>query len=401
MTKYQALASVAILTVFTTGCETEKPVEKAIPAVRTVSAETAAAPSDIRYSGVVEPDTQVDLAFRVAGYVDQIGGLRDASGRFRELQEGDFVGAGTTLARLRPSEYQTRVNYASAVRADAAASLQALEAQLEEAEASLTQVSRDFERASNLFHEKALTKADFDAAEARRNTTQAKRSAILAQIAAQKARIEGAGAQQREASISLADTAITAPFPGVIVSKRIARGSLVGAGTPAFVIADTRIAKVSFGVPDMALKNIHPGDALTVIAEAIPGREFQGRVGAIAPAADPASRVFAIDVDIPNSGQALKVGMVATVILSGPRDAAPLPAIPLTAVVKAKQSESGYGVYTVENRQGVDHVRLQPVALGAVRGNAVLITSGLQTGQKIVATAGLQLKDGERVTLIP
>lgn len=385
---------ICLAALLSAACQKHQTAERKPVAVKTVAAELTATSNEVRYSGIVEPDTQVDLAFRVAGYVERIGVVRDATGRSRELEEGDFVAAGTVLARLRPAEYQTRVNYAQAVAADAAASLNALEAQLSEAEAALVQATRDFDRARSLFAEKALTKVDFDAAEARHNTSAARRDATAAQITAQKARIEGAGAQHKEASISLGDTAITAPFPAVVIAKKIARGSLVGAGTPAFVIADTRIAKVSFGVPDLALASFKPGDTLTVTAEAVPDREFRGRVASIAPAADPATRVFSVDIAIPNAGQLLKVGMVSSVVVAGVKDATPSPSIPLAAVVKAP---NGYGVYTIEN----ERVRLQPVSLGPVRGNAVMITAGIQPGQLVVSAAGLQLAEGERVQQIP
>ena len=382
-------------------CQKQETAEPQPTAVRTVAAELATASNDIRYSGVVAPDTQVDLAFRVAGYVEQIGQARDGAGRMRELQEGDSVVAGTMLARLRTTEYQTRLNYSQAVAADATASLAALQAQLSEAEASLAQATKDFERASTLFAEKAMTKADFDAVEARRNSTAARRESVAAQITAQRARIEGASAQQKDASISLGDTTLAAPFPGVVIAKRIALGSLAGAGTPAFTIADTRVAKVSFGVPDVALKGFKPGDMLAVHAEALPDRDFRGRVTTISASADPASRAFAVEVSIPNEAQLLKVGMVATVIVAGARDAKPLPAIPLAAVVKSSAAQGGYGVYAIETRDGSDRVRLLPVSLGPVRGNAVVIAAGLSPGQRIVASGGLQLADGERVKQIP
>lgn len=381
-----------------TACHKQTAPEPQITAVRTVAAELAAPSNEVRYSATIAPDTQAELAFRVGGLIDHIATTRDVTGHVRELQEGDFVGAGTVLARLRPTEYQTRVQYAQAVSADAAASLAALHAQLNEAEASLAQATSDFERARTLFAEKALTRADFDAAEARRNTSVARRDAMAAQITAQQARIEGAAAQQKDASVTLGDTTLRAPFPGVIVSKRVARGSLAGAGTPAFVIADTRIARVTFGVPDLALSGFKPGDALPVLLEALPDREFQGRVTEIAPAADQASRVFTVELAVPNTAQLLKVGMVASVVVNGSNRAEPMPSIPLAAVVRAP---SGYGVYTIENRNGADHVALKPVSLGKVNGNAVLITSGLMAGQRVVATAGLQLADGERVKQIP
>jgi RND family efflux transporter MFP subunit len=391
----RTVISICCIAACFSACRKPQAVERQPTAVRTIAVEPAASPNDVRYSGIVAPDTQVDLAFRVAGYVDHIGMVRDGIGRLRELQEGDLIPAGAPLARLRSTEYQTRVTYAQAVSADAAASLSALNAQLSEAEASEVQAERDFERASSLLADQAMTRADFDAVEARRKAASARRDAIAAQIMAQKARIDGAAAQHREAGVSLGDTTLVAPFPGVLIAKRIARGSLVGAGTPAFVLADARVAKVSFGVPDLALAHFKPGDALTVTAEALPDREFHGRVTSIAASADPASRVFAVEVSIPNSDQALKIGMVATVILAGVQDPSPQPSVPLAAVVR---SPGGYGVYTVDRG---DRVRLQPVTLGPVRGNAVMITAGLHLGQRVVATGGLQLADGEAVKQIP
>jgi multidrug efflux system membrane fusion protein len=95
------------------------------------------------------------------------------------------------------------------------------------------------------------------------------------------------------------------------------------------------------------------------------------------------------------------MGMVATVVVGGVRDVAPQPTIPLAAVVKSDSPKGGYGVYAIDHREGTDHVRLQPVSLGPVRGNAVVITAGLNPGQRVVATGGLQLADGERVKQIP
>jgi RND family efflux transporter MFP subunit len=343
----------------------------------------------------------VDLAFRVGGYVEQIGTGRDGAGRLRELEEGDVVEAGAVLARLRRTEYQSRESYSRAVAADANATLGALQAQLSEAAASLQQATRDYERATSLLAERAMTQADFDAVEARRDSAAARRENVLAQITAQKARIAGAESQHQDSALSLSDTAITAPFPGVVIAKKIARGSLVTAGAPAFVIADTRVAKVTFGVPDLSLGRFRMGDTLPVTAEAVPNREFYGRISSIGGAADPASRLFAVEISIPNAARTLRVGMVTTVVAPGVSDPSPRPSIPLSAVVKSQVAPGGYGVYAVDGRDGDERVRLVPVSLGPVRGNEVVITAGLNPGQRVVAAGGLQLADGERVKQIP
>lgn len=384
------MATIGLAAAVHSGCQKQAPVAARQPvAVRTVAAEPVPDSGEIRYSGIVAPDTQVDLAFRIPGYVEWIG---TAGGR--DLQEGDLVAAGTILARLRSTEYQTKVSYAESVAAGASASLKAVEAQAREADAGLTQAERDFERAKALFAEKALTRADFDAAEARKNAAVARRAAAAEEIAAQRARIDGAGSQQKEASITLNDTQLAAPFPGVILAKRATRGSLVSAGAPVFVLADTRTAKVAFGVPDLALRSFRPGGMLSVFAEAIPDHQFRGRISSIAPAADPANRVFAVEVSIPNPARLLKIGMVATVVTAAHDQPSKAPSVPLAAVVR---SGNGFGVFVVEK----DRARLRPVTIGEVRGNAAAVTSGLNAGDRVIATGGLQLNDGDEVRQIP
>jgi len=53
--------------------------------------------------------------------------------------------------------------------------------------------------------------------------------------------------------------------------------------------------KAIFGVPDMVVQTLRLGDPIAVAAEAVPGVAFDGRVTALAPSADPTSRVFEVE----------------------------------------------------------------------------------------------------------
>lgn len=389
--------------VLSTGCQRERKViaaTRVAVAVRTVSAVPAAQSETQRYSGTVEPDAQVDLYFRVSGYVDQIATLPDLTGRAREIREGDIVAAGTVLARLRSSEYQTKLRYADAVSADSLATLAALNAQLHESEASLRQAELDFSRAETLFNEKAMTKVDFDAAEARRDGLKAKKQSVEGQIASQQARIRGAAEQKQDAAIAVDDTALRAPFPAVVVAKKIARGSLAGAGMPAFVLADLRTVRVRFGAPDLALSKLKTATPVSIRVEACPGRDFAARIGSVSASADTASRLFDVEAITPNPHHDLKAGMVATVIVGDQQQTAPLPSIPIAAVLRGNDSGT-FAVYKIESLATGHCVRKQSITLGKVEGNSVLISAGLKVGDRVVSQAGLQLADGEPVELIP
>ena len=85
-------------------------------------------------------------------------------------------------------------------------------------------------------------------------------------------------------------------------------------GAPAFVIADTRVVKVVFGVPDTMIQRIRLGDLQRISTLTFPG-EIPGRVTSISPSADPKSRVFSVEVSIANADNRLKPGMIATLAL--------------------------------------------------------------------------------------
>src|SRR6267142_7230216 len=76
------------------------------------------------YSASIAPYSQVDLAFKSGGYVESILQVPGVDGRMRNIQEGDWVGRGTVLARVRESDYIASANAAKAQLAQAQAALE-------------------------------------------------------------------------------------------------------------------------------------------------------------------------------------------------------------------------------------------------------------------------------------
>ena len=189
---------------------------------------------EARYSATIKADESVDVAFRVSGVVDAITQVRGADGRLRSIQDGDPVRRGAVLARLRQTEHRDQVT---------------------EADADLRQATADYERASQLFENRSISKAEYDAAYARYTASQARRS---------------------QANISLGDATLRAPLDGVVLRRTAEVGSLAGPAAPAFTIADTRVVKVVFGVPDVVVARLELGETLPIQAEALPRRRVEG-----------------------------------------------------------------------------------------------------------------------------
>jgi RND family efflux transporter MFP subunit len=274
--------------------------------------------------------------------------------------------------------------------------LDASQAEFDRAKADQTKADLDFERAEALYAAKAMTRPDYDAAVEQHASATANVEAAVRQIEARRGQVAAALAQTVSARISLGDTNLIAPMPGVIVEKNVEPGSLVAAGTSAFTLDDTRVVKVNFGVPDSMLANLKLGAAVPVQLEALPGRTLTGRITEIAASANRDSRVFNIEVTLPNRDHSLKVGMIAGMRIdqANPQN---VPVVPLTALMTAESGSNNYSVFTVKELDGKQFAQLKSVRIGQTFGQLVAIDEGIMPGERIIVTRTNQLSDGSPI----
>jgi RND family efflux transporter MFP subunit len=351
----------ALMLLFAFGCGQKPPFEKPPIPIKVEAVQSAIPETGLRYSASLVPREQVEIAFKVGGYVQDILQLEGTDMALRDVQKGDQVTRGQVLAGLRDTDYHAKLNHAKSA--------------LEEARASLNQAMREFERADRLFQEGALAKSEHDKAREKLEVT--------------RARVSGGESQVQEAEIQLQDTLIKAPLDAVVVARFVERGTLVAPGTKAF------------GVPDYLLTLVKPGDVITLNVEALQNREFRGIVTAVSPSADPRSRVFEVEVTIANPDGNLKDGMIATVQLSSGVLSEAGPVVPLNAVVRPPGDSQGYMVYVVESREGKQVAHGRRVEIGKVFGNKVAIAKGLNLGEPIITKGATIVFDGAVVTIIP
>ena len=398
-------------------------------AVKVKTVETNSISRGVRYSANIEPAKQVDLAFKVSGYLDRILQVRGVDGRMRDVQAGDVVSKGTVLARVRQSEYAVKVSQSQSQVAEAKSSLEsshaqyaesqsaiaASKSQLAEADAAFAKAKLDFERAKNLFASQSMNKADYDAAKLQYESAEAKHAAARSQVAmyeakehAAKAQIEtlrakvgGAEAAVASAVIPLQDTALRAPMDGIVLQRNVESGVLISPGQAGFVLADLSTVKAVFGVPDLILGKLKLGGTLTVTTESLPGAEFQGQITRIAPAADAKSRVFEIEVSIANPRRALKAGMIASLEVAADKAQEAVTVVPVSAIVRAANGAEQYAVFVVEETGGKTIARSRPVKLGEAFGNTIAVLEGVNIGERVITTGATLTKDGQAVQVIP
>ena len=406
-----------------------KQVEKPGMPVKVAEVELHAANSGARYSATIIPRTQVELAFKVDGYVDALQKVRGVDGKMRDLQEGDRIAAGAVLARVRQSEYQAKFKEAESQASEAKSAIDASKAQyqeallgtesskaqLAEAEAAYEKANLDFGRAQSLFASQSLTKANYDSAKAQLEEASAKVAAARSQVGMVRARANsaksqieviearsrGAQAVVHQKLIPLQDTALKAPLNGLVLQKSVEKGTLVSPGKTGFVVADTSSVKAAFGVPDIAVPEIKLGSQLSVETETMPGTEFQGQITSVFPAADAKSRTFSVEVTIPNPKYLLRPGMIVSLRVGSTGAVQAQPVVPLNAVVKSKADPNGYAVFVVIEQGGRQIARARDVKLGETYGNTIAVTDGVKEGDRVITTGVTLVRDGDPVKVIP
>lgn len=395
MKGYLTLLAAALLT----ACHHEEAapaVKPALTPVKVQRIDTQTVSEQTEYTANIAPETQVNAAFRVGGYVDH---LMQVAGR--DIQEGDGVAKGAVLATLRAADFATKVNQAKAQQAQAQASLVMAKSQMAEAKAGLDDAQANFTRAKNLFATQSLTRTEHDAAQARALGAQAKFEAAQGQVQAVEAQIQGAAQVVRDAELAQEDSSLKAPIAGVVLKKTIEAGALAAPGAPAFVIANTATVKAVFGIPDNVVSTLRSGQVLAVETEAVPGATFRGRISNISPSADLKSRVFDVDVAIPNPAGRLKAGMIATVRIQGSGGEQQFLVVPLNAVVRSKKNPDQYAVYTVDGEGEKATARLREVQIGKTLNNGVAVLGGISEGARVITAGSAMVSDGEQVQVVP
>lgn len=319
-----------------------------------VEARLGSVASGVVLTGSLEPAERVSVAAQVAGTAGSVN-----------VDRGSRVSAGQVLTTIE----------AAGVRSQAAGAAANVEAAKANAEVALRQ--RDASRA--LFQQGAISELEFRRAEAA--------------LQAANAQVALAEAQSAGASEQAVRTRVTAPIAGVISDRNVEPGEAVSVGDILFEVVDSRTLELSGRIPVELAQVVSVGQPVSFSIDAYPGRTFEGRVARKDPVADAQTRQVGVYVQLPNRDGNVIAGQFARGQVVGDTQE-DVVVIPTTAVRGAGEAAA---VLIVENGLVVR----RPVQLGTrddVQG-VVVITSGVQPGDQVLATPGGTVPEGSRVTV--
>jgi membrane fusion protein, multidrug efflux system len=151
---------------------------------------------------------------------------------------------------------------------------------------------------------------------------------------------------------------------------------------------------VDFYIPQQKISSVGVNHDLIVLLDDANVGSLPGKVTAIAPEVDRASRNLWMRGTLANPEGILKPGMFVQVEVMEPKVKEVI-AIPATAVIYAPYGNS---VFIVEEEEGKLVARQRIVRLGETRGDFVEVVSGLDGGETLVTTGAFKLRNGSFVT---
>lgn len=186
---------------------------------------------------------------------------------------------------------------------------------------------------------------------------------------------------------------IRSPISGFVNEKYMNRGEMSSPGSPIINVIDISSVKISAGIPEHNIESIKMGQQVKVTIDILPGVEFTGKINYIAPSLSATNRTLEIEVIITNRDKILKPEMSANVEVT---QATTNNAIVLPQDFIVDFGENNKYVFVLEG----DIVKKRMISIGGREGNNVLISSGLNPGEKLVYEGFQQLADNDKVQVI-
>ena len=342
--------------------------------VKTIVVAAADRPLVRSFPGIVQASKMADLGFQVSGVLVSL-----------PFREGERVSKRKVIAQPRNDEFQARVHTMQA-------SLEQARAGLRAAESRLTNSKTESERFGRLVESTAVSRSDYDSAQAAYRAAQE-------DYTAQQAAIRGIEGQLAEAKLLLGDSSLRAPYDGVVAQRLAEVGQNIFPNNPVIRFQNVNDIDIVVDVPEGFVGSGLRASAIEKsVAElsTVPSRQFPVRIKEIAQIADPRTQVFQVRFSMKApAGVTALPGMTANVTITtqGNRELENRPVVAISAVSKLSTGEQV--VWLLGADQTVHH---RTVTLGAPTADQIEILSGLQSGDRIVVAGTTFLHEGMKVS---
>ncbi|MDH3415699.1 MAG: efflux RND transporter periplasmic adaptor subunit [Gammaproteobacteria bacterium] len=293
------------------------------------------------YSGTapIEALAEADVIAKVAGEVREIN-----------VEEGDIVKQGQVLAKLDGDRLRLELN---------------------QSEANLRKLQRDYERNVELKDKSLISSGDFDKI---------------------KYDLEALEASFNLAKLELDYTQIRAPIDGVVSERFVRLGNTLAVNEPVFRITSFDPLVAYLHVPEREYRHIAEGQPVGIDIDALRGLRVIASVTRVSPIVDPETGTFKITIEISDDQRRIKPGMFGRISIVYDQHVNVLQ-IPRSAIL---EEDGETTVFVVEDDKAIRKV----VQTAYSNAGMMEITSGLSDDDRVITKGQIGLKDDALVTII-
>lgn len=281
-----------------------------------------------------------------------------------KAQVGDWLAQGQTIVQV---ENDLKL-----------VALEQAKAQLMAAQTNYDKAQKDLKRYDDLFKQQIATQNDIE-------------NARLAARAAE-AQLKSAEAALKLAQRHYDDAAIKAPLAGRLADRYVNEAAMVMPGDKIGVVVDSRNMKLRSSVAENEVALVKVGQPVEIIADALAGAKFSGKVFSVAQKAN-SERTYPVEILVQNDkGESLKSGMFgrATIQVAKADHAIVVPS-------EAVLTDASRNNYVFVEASGA--AKQVEVKLGLQQDGQVQIISGLPAGARLVVAGQQRLADGAKVVV--
>lgn len=311
-----------------------------VPRVEVAETERKTLSATLMSSGTIASRNEVRVIAQTEGKVNMI-----------EVEEGDMVREGEIIVKLDDSVPR---------------------AQYREAEASYHEAKRNLERAEQLYERNLISEQEYQN--------------LVTQADIAESRYE-----YRRALFEY--TTIYAPISGVITYRGVDRGDIASQRDHLLTITNLAELVIRVNVSELEAPYLRQGDYVRVQVDAYRDDRFRGRIRRVFPAADPATRLIPVEVELVDGDDRLFPGLFARVEFQTQRRDNVL-VIPVNAVMTSPQGERY--VYTVND----DTAHYRKVVVGMRTEEFFEVIEGVSETEKVVVRGAGALRDKVPVQLM-
>lgn len=357
------VTTLVVAAAFLVSCGTELATEAPPKKVRAIKLGSASEMAERSFPGRARAAQQSNLSFRVSGPLVEL-----------PINVGDQVTKGDLLARIDPTDFESRV---ASVRG-----------QLTSGTAARDLAEAEFKRAADIKQKNPdlISDSEYDQRLGRRDTTRAQVVALESAL--------------KLAEDDLAYTFLLAPYDGVIAATYVENFENVLAKRPIARLLDTDAIEVVINVPERQIGLLPYYVSATVTFDAAPGLALNAAIKEVGSEASAVTRTYPVTLimDQPE-GADIRPGMAAKVTVVGrlPQQASEVGMnIPATALFN--KGEAGSFVYVVDESSMT--LQQRQVEISMLSGTGVLVKSGLESGEWLVIAGVNSVSKGQKVRIL-